>query len=163
SSSASLRRPARTTAYPSRSNASADALPMPDPAPVMTATLLGVAMCECPPFSRMGLVNARSELTSPAMSRASGLQQAIEAIRRHRHLVDLDAERRQRVGDGVRHGRRGADGPALRHALEAAHARRRRRLDVAYLHRRHVQAAWDEVVHEARRERLPGVVVREMF
>src|ERR1700716_814241 len=37
----SRRRPARTIAYPSRPSASAAALPIPDPAPVTTATLSG--------------------------------------------------------------------------------------------------------------------------
>src|SRR4029453_4102688 len=49
-SSISLRRPDRTTAYPSRASASAAALPPPDPAPVTSATLVFVDMVWSPPF-----------------------------------------------------------------------------------------------------------------
>jgi len=48
-SSASLRRPAKTTEYPSFKRASAVALPMPLPAPVTIATLSPLASIRSPP------------------------------------------------------------------------------------------------------------------
>src|SRR2546430_1234290 len=68
SSSGSRRRPARTTAYPSRASATAVARPIPDPAPVTTATL-SAARIDSPPLV---LFPIPPELDAPALRLAAG-------------------------------------------------------------------------------------------
>src|SRR5262245_7874403 len=76
----------------------------------------------------VALVAARMRRSSASRRRLP--DERADAVGGERQLGDLDAERGQRVGDGVGDRGGGADGAALGHALEAAHADRGRRLEV---------------------------------
>src|SRR5262245_3807849 len=77
-SSASFRRPARTTENPSRRSASAEYLPTPLPAPVTIATFWNDAMSWPPPFWISSLsrhVDAAAGLPGPGLPGAHSLAQ----------------------------------------------------------------------------------------
>src|SRR5215471_12921496 len=90
---------------------------------------------------------------------ARRLHQLDDALRCEWHLVDADAERRQRILDG-RGDRGGRDHPPT---LAAVLGERRRRLDVSDLKPRHLLGGGQEVIHEAGGERLPVGVVRALL
>ncbi len=75
-------------------------------------------------------------------------------FRCERQVVHLDAERPQRVVDGAddRGGR--SDGAAFAQALDAELGVGRGRLHVRDADVRHLGGAWEEIVHQRRRERL---------
>ena len=60
-------------------------------------------------------------------ARTGGAQRGADALRRRRELVDRDAERRQRIVDGVDDRRRRADGAALAQPLGLGDRRLRQR------------------------------------
>ena len=69
-------------------------------------------------WSRPLMVRVMSTLlASCAASLVAARRRRADALRRRRHFVDLDAERRQRVVDGVDHRRRRADRAAFAQAL----------------------------------------------
>ena len=92
-----------------------------------------------------------------------GAQRRADALRRRRHFVDLDAEQRERVVDGVDHRRRRADGAAFAEALGLGNRVRARRLHVVQLDRRHLARGRRHVVGEIGGEDAAGLVVDDFF
>ena len=91
------------------------------------------------------------------------LDQAEQAFGRYGKLVDLDAERRQRIGDGVGDRRRRADGAALAHAAEAAERGRQFGFKMHHRHRRHLAGRRHQIIDQARGVDLALVVVDDFF
>ncbi len=88
------------------------------------------------------------------------LRRPPDRLRRRRH-VDLLVP--QRVGDGVDHGRRRRNGPGLAAALDAQRVRRAWRHRHTDLEGRQVVGARHAVVHVARCQELPALVVDGAF
>ena len=134
-------------AAPSRARVSAISRPTPRPAPVTSATL---------PFSPRSIAHS-------FFACARRLDQAEQALGGDGKLVDLDAERRQRIRDGVRDRGRRADGATFAHAAEAAERGRRQRLDVRHVHRRNLAGRRHQIVDQARGVELALRVVDDLL
>ena len=94
---------------------------------------------------------------------ARRLDEAEQPLRRDRKFVDLDAERRQRVGQRVGDRRRRADRAAFAHAAKAAERRRRRALEMHDVHRRNFAGRRHQIIDQARGMDLALLVVDDFF
>ncbi len=91
--------------------------------------------------------------------RAGGGERRHDAVGRQRHLREAHAERRQRILDGGDDRRRRRNGAAFARALDAERIERVRRLHVLDPAARHVRSGGQEIILEARRQRLRARVV----
>src|SRR6266536_6467032 len=102
-----------------------------------------------------------------AIVRASSLyaigDELDQHVRRDRRLPNAHPERLQRVLDGGDHRGRGRNGADLAGALAAERIERRRRLFIQRLNSWHFGGTRQEVIGEARGERLAGRVVSHPF
>src|SRR5271170_72337 len=130
---------------PSAARLSAISRPTPLVAPVTKA------ICPFSPRSMFAL----SRVGCPFC----GVNQAKQTFRRYRKLVDLNAERRERVCHRIRYRRRRTNGAAFAHAAKAAERRRRHTLEMYDFHRRNLAGRRNKIVYEARGMELALLVV----
>src|SRR5437899_9743484 len=90
-------------------------------------------------------------------------QRAPDLFWGERHVEVRDAERRERVDDGVHHHRRDPDRPRLADPLDAQRIVRRGRVGVTDLGVRDVVRARDRVVHERAGEQMAVAVQDGVF
>src|SRR3954454_2421869 len=95
--------------------------------------------------------------------RGSRAQRRADALRRRRELVDRYAERRQSIVDGVDDGRGRADRAALAQSFGLGEGRFRQRLQMVDLDGRNLACRRRQVVRQARREDVAGLIVDDLF
>src|SRR3989449_4951700 len=100
-------------------------------------------------------------LCDPGRALSTSTERTPHALATERHVEMTDAERRQRVHDGIDGGRRGADRRGLADALGAERVERRRRHGLSGRERRQVFGVRHGVVHERAGEQLAVLVVDE--
>src|SRR6266550_8606626 len=95
--------------------------------------------------------------------RAGGAQRGPNALRRRRNLVDGDAERGEGIVDGIDDRRRRADGAALAQPLCLGDGRLRHGLEMMDLDRRDFPRGRRQIIRQARRENIAGVIVDDLL
>src|SRR6185437_5454596 len=119
---------------------------------------LGLGVYWVPAFA-----GTTAEIVSPSCGPFLCAQRRADALRRRRHLVDLDAKRGQRVVDGVDHGRRRADGAAFAQPLGLGDGVDARCCQVMQLDRRDLARGRRQVIGERRRQDAAALVVNDFL